>query len=101
MIKFLLDAAFAFVDIIGSGFIVLLHVITLIMCSLQKFYGGVIIPACMEGLADMHVMLIVFAQMYHECMCRCCACLSKMLLHMAKYSHGKSEQLISKYWQVQ
>lgn len=98
MIRFLLDAVVAFAVIISSGIILLFEVATQIVYCLQRFYDGVIVPALMEGLADLNVILIVFAQMYHEWVCRCCAYLSKILLQMAKHSHDKSEKLIHKYW---
>lgn len=98
MIKFLLDAVVAFVVIISSGLVLLLEIAIQIMHSLQQLYGGVIVPALMEGLADLNVILIVFAQMYHEFMCRTCAYLAHMFLQIAQYSHVKSEKLIHRYW---
>lgn len=98
MIKFLLDAAYAFVAIVGSGFIVLVDIITLIMHSLQRLCDGIIVPAVMEGFADANIMLLVFAQLYHECMGKMCACVAHKFLQIALYSHSKSEQLIHRYW---
>jgi hypothetical protein len=98
MIKFLLDAVVAFVVIISSGLVLLLEIATQIMHSLQQLYGGVIVPALMEGLADLNVIFIVFAQMYHEFMCRACAHIAHVFLQIAQHSHVKSEKLIHKYW---
>jgi hypothetical protein len=98
MTKFLLDAAYAFVTIVGSGFIVLVDIITHIMHGVQRLYDGIIMPALIEGLADLNIILIVFTQMYHECMSRACAYLAHKFLQIAQYSHVKSEKLIHRYW---
>jgi len=98
MIRFLLDVVVAFAVIIGSGFILVFEIATQIIYGLQRFYDGIIMPALMEGLADLNIILIVFTQMYHECMCRTCAYLAHKFLQIAQYSHVKSEKLIHRYW---
>jgi hypothetical protein len=98
MTKFLLDAAYAFVTIVGSGFIVLVDIITHIMHGVQRLCDSIIMPAVMEGFADANIMLLVFAQMYHECMSKMCACVAHRFLQIAQYSHAKSEKLIHRYW---
>ena len=98
MTKFLLDIVVAFAVIVSSGLVLVLEIATQIIYSLQRLYDGVIVPALMEGLADLNVILIVFAQMYYELVCRCCAYVSKIFLQIAKHSHSKSEKLIHRYW---
>lgn len=98
MIRFLLDIVVAFVVIVSSGLVLLFEIATQIIYSLQRLYDGVVVPALMEGLADLNVILIVFAQMYHEFMCKACAYLAHMFLQIAQYSHIKSEKLIHRYW---
>jgi hypothetical protein len=96
--KFLLDFVSFFLIIMSTLVVSVFEIITQCSYLLQKIWYDVVVPACVELLADAYFIMLIAWQGILSFASDAALFLSKLLLVVSKNAHEMSERLIHKAW---
>lgn len=96
--RFIIDFAGYFILVIGSLLIAAAEIVTQTVYTVQKFWHGIVKPACVDMLADAYLFGLILLQAWYEVSAKMCLQASKRLNAYARYALHKSECLIEKTW---
>jgi len=97
---FVRDFVRTFVFFALSAFFMVSTIIIESLLTFKKFTHNVIVPLIFELGHDFKLFSMVFVQGFCDVMSSVFLNISKITLKASQYFHNKSENLITKYWDV-
>ena len=96
--NFVVDFVGFFIIVIGSLFVLIAEIVTVVKHTLENLFFDVVRPAIVEAFTDLCLISIIVSQGVCEVLSNCFLGISKLSLWIAQYFHNKSESLITVTW---